>query len=85
MPSDADDAASGGVKRKPPQAAAPESRPFDSWLNRQLHALYDDITREPLPDDLVALIDRHSQQAVDERPDGETSAEPTDTDRRDKT
>lgn len=32
-------------------------QPFDHWLQKQLHELYDSITKEPLPDDLVRLID----------------------------
>jgi hypothetical protein len=33
-------------------------RPFDMWLHKQLHAMYDEITAEPLPDDLISLIER---------------------------
>jgi hypothetical protein len=32
-------------------------RPFDMWLQKQLHAMYDEIASEPLPEDLVNLID----------------------------
>ncbi|MSP75208.1 MAG: hypothetical protein EXR12_03635 [Rhodospirillaceae bacterium] len=35
-------------------------RPFDDWLQRQLHEMYDSITLEPLPDDLARLIDEAS-------------------------
>jgi hypothetical protein len=28
------------------------------WLHKQLHAMYDEITAEPLPDDLISLIER---------------------------
>jgi hypothetical protein len=27
------------------------------WLHKQLHAMYDEIASEPLPDDLLNLID----------------------------
>jgi hypothetical protein len=30
---------------------------FDRWLHKQLHELYDSIAREPLPGDLVDLIE----------------------------
>jgi hypothetical protein len=41
---------------------APETeRPFDLWLQKQLHAMYDEIAGEPLPDDLVHLIERDAQ------------------------
>jgi hypothetical protein len=33
-------------------------RPFDMWLQKQLHAMYDEIASEPLPDDLLGLIER---------------------------
>ena len=36
---------------------APAERPFDLWLHKQLHAMYDEIAAEPLPDDLVNLIE----------------------------
>ncbi|SKA37004.1 hypothetical protein SAMN02745126_05868 [Enhydrobacter aerosaccus] len=32
-------------------------RPFDLWLQKQLHAMYDEIASEPLPDDLLRLIE----------------------------
>ena len=51
----ADEAASG--KPKPPT-----ERPFDMWLQKQLHAMYDEIAAEPLPDDLLNLIDRDAKK-----------------------
>lgn len=33
-------------------------QPFDNWLHKQLHEMYDSITKEPLPDDLLSLIDK---------------------------
>ena len=36
---------------------APAERPFDMWLHKQLHAMYDEIAAEPLPDDLINLIE----------------------------
>jgi hypothetical protein len=38
--------------------ASRETPAFDRWLHKQLHALYDPIAREPLPDELIALIER---------------------------
>jgi hypothetical protein len=32
-------------------------QPFDHWLHKQLHEMYDAIAKEPLPDDLMRLID----------------------------
>jgi hypothetical protein len=34
-----------------------EEQPFDKWLRKQLHAIYDDVVQEPLPAELVKLID----------------------------
>ncbi|MBL6614349.1 MAG: hypothetical protein ISP45_10085 [Reyranella sp.] len=65
---------------RPVEAAADEAaarqrakpspeRPFDLWLQKQLHAMYDEIASEPLPNDLLNLIDRDAAQA-DGRNDG---------------
>ena len=43
---------------------AGEERPFDRWLQKQLHAMYDEIASEPLPDDLLELIQRDAAQAA---------------------
>ena len=50
----------GGPKRKRPPAG--EERPFDVWLRKQLHAMYDEVAKEPLPDDLIKLIDNDSER-----------------------
>ncbi len=36
--------------------AAPEAA-FDVWLRRGLHDMFDDVMREPIPDDLLRLIE----------------------------
>jgi hypothetical protein len=36
-------------------------RPFDLWLQKQLHAMYDEIANEPLPEDLLKLIERDAE------------------------
>ena len=36
-------------------------RPFDMWLQKQLHAMYDEIASEPLPEDLLVLIERDAK------------------------
>lgn len=46
------------------QAASPETPAFDRWLHRQLHVLYDPIASEPLPDELIALVDRDVSAAT---------------------
>jgi len=39
-------------------------RPFDIWLQKQLHAMYDEIASEPLPSDLLGLIDSDASKAM---------------------
>jgi len=34
---------------------------FDLWLSRGLHELYDEVAREPLPEELLRLIDEDRQ------------------------
>lgn len=41
----------------------PVERPFDMWLQKQLHAMYDEIAAEPLPNDLVNLIERDASKS----------------------
>ena len=41
----------------------PMERPFDMWLQKQLHAMYDEITAEPLPNDLINLIERDASKS----------------------
>ncbi|WP_431281597.1 NepR family anti-sigma factor [Humitalea sp. 24SJ18S-53] len=31
---------------------------FDLWLQRGLHAMYDEVAKEPVPPELLALIER---------------------------
>lgn len=52
-------------KPKPPVAAdntggdktEPLPNAFDLWLNRGLHELYDSIAQEPVPEELIRLIE----------------------------
>ena len=30
---------------------------FDLWLNRGLHQLFDEVTREPIPEEFLKLLD----------------------------
>lgn len=53
-----DDAARGRTK-------STAERPFDVWLQKQLHAMYDEIASEPLPDDLLSLIERDAEAGKD--------------------
>ena len=50
------------AKPKAPPKASRE-RPFDMWLQKQLHSMYDEIAAEPLPSDLLNLIDRDADKS----------------------
>ncbi len=39
-----------------PKPAKPEAA-FDLWLNRSLHQMFDDVAQEPVPDELLRLIE----------------------------
>lgn len=49
-------------RKVPPKKPQPDSQSratdsaFDIWLNRGLHQLFDDVTKEPVPDALLKLI-----------------------------
>ncbi len=42
--------------KRGPKAPPRVVRPFDQWLHKQLHEMYDSIAQEPLPDDLIELV-----------------------------
>lgn len=52
----------------------PSERPFDMWLQKQLHAMYDEIASEPLPNDLLNLIDHDAANNDDNRGPGNKKA-----------
>ena len=39
--------------------------PFDRWLNAKLSELYGPVLREPIPDELVKLIEAHRGSSED--------------------
>jgi len=61
-------------RSKPPQSPRRQPRPvdvaFDVWLQRGLHQLYDDVAREPVPDELLKLIQENRNEGQDkEKPE----------------
>jgi len=57
-------ARTGDAKKQRTRAKVPPvERPFDIWLQKQLHAMYDEIASEPLPGDLLGLIDSDAAKA----------------------
>jgi hypothetical protein len=43
--------------RKKAKSKPKSETPFDLWLQRGLHQLYDDVASEPIPDALLRLIE----------------------------
>jgi hypothetical protein len=47
-------------KGKPRDKSAQQSRStdaaFDNWLNRGLHQIYDDVMNEPIPPELLKIL-----------------------------
>lgn len=52
----------GGPGGKPARLAdgtkTDKAEAFDIWLQRGLHQLYDSVAKEPIPDDLLRLIEQ---------------------------
>lgn len=42
--------------------SAPAIAAFDRWLNRELTQLYDSALAEPVPDELLRLLDQPKQR-----------------------
>lgn len=47
--------------KKPPQ--------FDNWLSQQLKSLYDPVLDEPLPDDLIRMLEDGAKASLKPRED----------------
>jgi hypothetical protein len=45
-----------------PAASRKTEAAFDTWLQRGLHRLYDEVAREPIPDELLKLIEADRQK-----------------------
>lgn len=46
-----------GQKRTAADWLGKEEDPFDQWLERSLHEAFDAVTQEPIPDDILRLIE----------------------------
>ena len=55
-------------KKRPPHPRAPQrsrrktSASFDLWLARGLHQMFDDVASEPIPSELLKLIEDDQQK-----------------------
>ncbi|WP_211865401.1 hypothetical protein [Neoroseomonas terrae] len=47
----------GGARSRAAKKAVPDAA-FDIWLRRGLHQMFDDVAREPIPPELLQLIER---------------------------
>jgi hypothetical protein len=58
QPDDENDAAVPPVSPPPARIAKPavQNAAFDIWLRRGLHQIFDDVAREPIPPELLRLI-----------------------------
>lgn len=41
----------------PSKPKVPADKAFDTWLTRGLHQIFDDVAREPIPDNLLKMIE----------------------------
>lgn len=48
--------------RPPQKQVKPVVAAFDIWLQRGLHQLYDDVAKEPVPDELLKLIEEDREK-----------------------
>ena len=46
----------------PPPPKRPADKAFDMWVQRGLHKIFDDVAREPIPEDLLKLIQEHREK-----------------------
>ena len=45
-----------GVGGQPPNKSNPTDSAFDNWLNRGLHQIFDDVMNEPIPPELLKIL-----------------------------
>lgn len=48
-----------------PKASRPSEAAFDVWLRRGLHELFDEVAREPLPEELLKLLEEDRKKKSD--------------------
>ena len=41
----------------PSKPKVPADKAFDTWLTRGLHQIFDNVAREPIPDNLLKMIE----------------------------
>jgi hypothetical protein len=51
------DGGPGAPRRRGAKGQGDVSSAFDTWLDRQLHQMFDRVAKEPIPEDLLRLIE----------------------------
>jgi hypothetical protein len=62
-----------------PRIGRPRSKveqAFDTWLDRELQRMFNDVAREPIPEDLLRLIDSRDERADAAKPADAKPAKP---------
>jgi hypothetical protein len=54
--------AKGSLPARPSGRQQKADKAFDEWLQRGLHKLFDEVAKEPIPDDLLRLIEKDKQK-----------------------
>lgn len=47
---------------KPKKQSRPTDSAFDLWLNRGLHELFDDVIKEPVPPELLKIVQNDDEK-----------------------
>jgi hypothetical protein len=54
--------AKGSLPARPSGRQQKAAKAIDEWLQRGLHKLFDEVAKEPIPDDLLRLIEKDKQK-----------------------
>ena len=55
---------SAGTARPVGQSSRKQGEAFDLWLQRGLHQMFDDVANEPVPEDILRLIEEDRDRAL---------------------
>ncbi|MGP1394747.1 MAG: hypothetical protein ACTS3R_04490 [Inquilinaceae bacterium] len=56
-----DDGQTGREDQRTEHQRTKDDAPFDAWLEHKLHDMYDSVVKEPVPPELMDLINKHSK------------------------
>ena len=52
----------GKPRKKPADQSRSTDAAFDTWLNRGLHQIFDDVMNEPIPPDLLKILQNEKKK-----------------------